>query len=144
MILLDAFALIAFLKGEAAADPVEALLRAGVEVSAVNLAEALDVVGRLDGVDAKELRDLVEPLLVGSITLTSITSRHVWRAAEIRRRHYRRKKCPLSLGDSFVLAVAASGGGELATADPDLLRVARAEDITVRELPGEAYSDNRV
>jgi predicted nucleic acid-binding protein len=135
MILLDAFALVAFLKGEQAADAVEVLLREGVEVSAANLAEALDVVGRLDEVDAKELRDLVEPLLVGSITLTSITARHVWRATDIRRRHYRRKKCPLSLGDALLLAVAAGGSGELATADPDVQRVARAEGIVVRDLP---------
>jgi predicted nucleic acid-binding protein len=135
MILLDAFALVAFLKGEPAADAVEALLREGVEVSAANLAEALDVVGRLDEVEAKQLRDLVEPLLVGSITLTSITARHVWRATDIRRRHYRRKKCPLSLGDSLLLAVAAGASGELATADPDVQRVARAEGIAVRDLP---------
>ena len=66
MILLDAFALVAFLKGEPEADAVEELLRGGVDVSAANLTEALDVVGRLDGVEAKVLRDLVEPLLVGS------------------------------------------------------------------------------
>jgi predicted nucleic acid-binding protein len=134
MILLDAFALVAFLKGEPETDAVEQLLRGGVEVSAANLTEALDVVGRLDGVEAKALRDLVEPLLVGSITLTSITSRHVWRATEIRRRHYRRKKCPLSLGDALLLAVAAGSSGELATGDADLLRVAREEGIAVREL----------
>lgn len=134
MILLDAFALVAFIKGEPAADAVEELLRSGVEVSAVSLAEALDVVGRLDGVEAKTLRDLVEPLLVGSITLTSITARHAWSATEIRRTHYRRKKCPLSLGDCFLLAVAAGGSGELATSDPDVIRVAREEGIAVRVL----------
>jgi PIN domain nuclease of toxin-antitoxin system len=50
-VLLDAFALIALLRDEPAADEVETILRRGeAAMSAVNLAEALDVLQRVDGI----------------------------------------------------------------------------------------------
>jgi len=49
--LLDAYALVAFLVGGAAAAPVRAILREGhVAVRTVNLAEAFDVSQRIHGV----------------------------------------------------------------------------------------------
>jgi len=107
----------------------------------VNLAEALDVLGRVDDVPEERLRGLVEPLLVGPVTVTSVTARHAWRAAEIRRRHYHARRCPLSLADCFLLSAASATSGGLATADPDVLRVARDEGIAVRVLPGAEGPD---
>lgn len=133
MILLDAFGLIALLKAEPAAGEVEALLRGGVGMLSINLAEAVDVLGRVDGIDGQEVRGLVEPLLSGPITVQSVTVRHAWRSAELRRRYYSRRRCPLSLADCLLLAAASASG--LATADPDVLGVARAEGISTTALP---------
>ncbi|MDX6646841.1 MAG: ribonuclease VapC [Miltoncostaeaceae bacterium] len=123
----------ALLKDEPAAPEVEELLRGGVGMAAVNLAEAIDVLGRVDGVPPERLRELIEPLLVGPITVLSVTARQAWRAAELRRRHYHRRSCPLSLADCLLLA-ACAGEYELATADPDLLAVAALEGLAVRRL----------
>lgn len=125
------------MKDEPAAGEVEGLVRQGVGMAAVNLAEALDVLGRHDGVPPARLRELVQPLLVGPITVLSVTARHAWRAAELRRRHYHRRTCPVSLADCFLLAVC-SGEHELATADPDVLRVAEAEGVAARGLRDSA------
>ena len=75
LILLDACGLVAFLKDEPAAGEVEGLLRGGVGMTAVNLAEALDLLGRVQGVPPERLRELVEPLLGGPIRLVSPTAR---------------------------------------------------------------------
>lgn len=124
----------ALLADEPAADEVEELLREGVEMAAVNLAEALDVLGRVEGVSTERLRGAVDPLLAGPVTVISVTARHAFRAAEIRLRHYHRRRSPLSLADC--LALAACGRGRvLATADPDLAAAAHMEGIRVMALP---------
>lgn len=56
---VDAFALIALLRDEPAAGEVEGLLRRGeAAVTAINLAEALDVLERVDGVPRARLDEL--------------------------------------------------------------------------------------
>ncbi|MCU0307787.1 MAG: PIN domain-containing protein [Thermoleophilia bacterium] len=124
----------ALLKDEPAADEVADLLREGVAMPAVNLCEALDVLGRVDRVEPARLRELVEPLLIGPVTVTQTTARHAWRAAELRRRRYHRTRSPLSLADCLALATV---GGEdvVATADPPMLEAARAEGIATHPLP---------
>lgn len=133
MILLDAFALIAFLNGEPAADDVRRLLRQHVGMLSINLAEAVDILGRVHGVRVAEMRAVLDPLMAGPITVQMVTQRHVWRASEIRRTHYRRRACPLSLADCVLLAAAGPGG--VATADPDILRVAALDGIATHPLP---------
>jgi predicted nucleic acid-binding protein len=125
---------VALLADEPAAAEVQDLLREGVEMAAVNLAEALDVLGRVEGIPAERLRAVVAPLLAGPVTVVSVNARHAFRAAEIRHRHYHRRRSPLSLADC--LALAACGRGRiLATADPDMAAAARAEGIRVIGLP---------
>ncbi|HXM86520.1 MAG TPA: PIN domain-containing protein, partial [Solirubrobacteraceae bacterium] len=63
-VLLDAFALIALLTDEPAAETVEVLLRRGdAAMTVVNLAEALDVLRRIEKVPADRLEALTAPLL---------------------------------------------------------------------------------
>jgi predicted nucleic acid-binding protein len=130
MRLLDAYALVALIGDEPSADHVEKLLRAGsVAMSSVNLAEALDVLGRVHDIAADELEAVVSPLLEDTISVLAPGEPEAWRAADLRRRHYDRRHCALSLADCLLLATAAERGDTVATADPAIAKVARAEGI---------------
>jgi uncharacterized protein with PIN domain len=135
--LIDAYGLVALLADEPAADDVEHLLRAGgCRVVAVNLAEAVDVSRRVHGRDADDVRAALEPLtLSGTLDVAVSEEREAWLAAELRAAHYHRRQCPLSLADCFLLAHAVVDDDALASADPDLIRVARLEGATVISLP---------
>jgi predicted nucleic acid-binding protein len=133
-VLLDAFALVALLAEEPAADEVEALLRRGdAALTAINLAEALDVLQRVQGIARERLETLTGPLVREGLKLLPVDERMARAAADIRARHYHRTRAPVSLADC-VLVAAARSSDVLATADRPLLRVARAEGVQVREL----------
>jgi predicted nucleic acid-binding protein len=134
-ILLDAFALIALLADEPAADEVEALLRGGeAAITAVNLAEALDVLQRIQGIPRERLQELTTPLVGERMRLLPIDERIARDAADIRARRYHRTRAPVSLADCILLA-ATGESDALATADGPLIRVAEAENVQVRTLP---------
>jgi PIN domain nuclease of toxin-antitoxin system len=133
-VLLDAFALIAFMAEEPAADEVEALLRAGqAAITAVNLAVALDVLQRVQGIPSERLQKVTGPLVGERMKLIPIDERIARHAADIRARRYHRTRAPLSLADCILLA-ATGESDELATADRPLIRVAEAENVQVRTL----------
>jgi predicted nucleic acid-binding protein len=134
--LLDAYPIVAYLVGEPAADEVQALLAAG-DASAIsfNVAEAVDVASRVHGAAEPDVRDAIELLVAtGLLTVTAPGAPTAFRAAAIRIAYYHRRDRPVSLADCFLLA-AASGGNRVATADPDVVHVARAEAISVLPLP---------
>ncbi len=134
-VLLDAYALIALLAGEPAADDVESLLRrGGAAITAVNLAEALDVLQRVQGVSRERLEDLTTPLVGERMVLVAIDERIARDAADIRARRYHRTRSPLSLADCILLA-ATGESDALATADGPLIRAAEAENLRVTVLP---------
>jgi PIN domain nuclease of toxin-antitoxin system len=117
VIVPDAYALIAAARKEPAAAEVERLLRAGgCAISAVNLAETIDRLCRLDGASIEEVARFVEPLLAEHLAVRPVDEQTAWRAGAIRARFYSRQN-PLSLGDSFLLA-SAGESDKLATADP--------------------------
>jgi PIN domain nuclease of toxin-antitoxin system len=133
-VLLDAFALIALLADEPAADEVETLLRRGeAAITAVNLAEALDVLQRVGGIPRERLDALTIPLVGERMTLVAIDERIARAAADIRARRYHRTRAPLSLADCILLA-ATGKSDALATADGPLIRVAEAENVQVKPL----------
>ena len=133
--ILDAFALVALALDEPAAGEVEVILRrGGSRIVAVNLAEALDQLGRVHGHPPYRLREVFEPLLAESLDMIAITEPLTWRAVELRRLHYRRRTSELSLADCFVLA-AAQPEDAIVTADRPLARASRAEDMNVIGLP---------
>ncbi len=133
-VLLDAFALIALLADEPAADQVESFLRRGeAAITTINLAEALDVLQRVQGIDAERLETLTGPLLRESLTLIPVDGDMARAAAGIRAHHYHRTRAPVSLADC-VLVAAARAADALATADAPLIRVATAEAVGVIEL----------
>jgi uncharacterized protein with PIN domain len=136
--LLDAYAIVALVADEPAADDVEALLRrGGAAITTVNLAEAVDVARRVHGLPEADVRDAVEPLLSEVIATIEPAETAAWRAADLRNRYYERRTRPLSLADCFLIA-AAGHADTIATADPPVAQVARAERLGVVALPDTA------
>jgi PIN domain nuclease of toxin-antitoxin system len=135
--LLDAYALIAFMIGGPATPPVRAILREGdAAVATANLVEVLDVSQRVHGVPIPRTLEILEPLLEGPLTAVPLDSAVARRAAEIRARHYHRSSRPISLADA-VLIGSAKLGDRIATADPDVLALAKAEKLHSVALPGQ-------
>ncbi len=135
MTLLDAYALIAFLVGGPARQEVRALLRAGdCAVATPNLVEALDVSQRVHGVPIDRAAEVLEPLFEGPLRALPLDLDAARRAAEIRARHYHRSSCPISLADAVLLG-SAGPGDRIATANSDVLAVAKAERIESVALP---------
>jgi len=135
--LLDAYALVAFLVGGPATQHVRALLREGdTAVATANLAEALDVSERVHGLPIARAMEVLEPLLEGPVAVLPLDITVARRAAEIRARRYHRTSRPISLADA-VLVASAGPGDRIATADPDVLAVARAEGLEALTLPGQ-------
>ena len=140
MILLDAYALVAFLADEPAAEEVDQLLRGGqTAITVANLAEAIDVTQRVHRAAADQVRDAVEPLLGDALGVISLSEETAWAAADIRIRHYHRTARPLSLADCFLIA-AAGDDDSVATADGPVAEAARAEGIAVHALPDSGGS----
>jgi predicted nucleic acid-binding protein len=137
VILLDAYAIVAFLVGGPAAPHVRVLLREGnTGVATANLAEALDVSQRIHGLPVGRALEVLEPLFGSSLAALALDLLVARRAAEVRAAHYDRAARPISLADAILVATARSGD-RLATADPDLLAVARAEALETIALPGQ-------
>ena len=138
MILLDAYALVAFLVGGPASIEVRQILREGDgAVATVNLAEALDVAQRVYEVSIPRAWEVLDPLFGDVLQAVPLDTEVAGRAAEIRARHYHRKSRPISLADAVLLA-STGADDRLATADPDVLAVAEAEKIPTTALPGQA------
>jgi len=138
VILLDAYALIAFLVGGPAAPHVRALMReGGTVVATANLAEALDVSQRVHGLPIGRAMEILDPLFEGPLMALPLDVAVARRAAEIRASHYDRSSRPISLADAVIIA-SASGGDRIATADSDVLAVARAAGLESVALPRQA------
>ena len=135
MIALDAYALVAFLADEPARPEVEALLQETCVMATMNLAESLDVLGRVYGVGEDELRDLVGPLTGEAFAVEVPSEPDAWSAASLRRRYYERTTRELSLADCFLLATASRLGASIATADPAVASAARGEGLELIALP---------
>lgn len=135
--LVDAYGLVAFVANEAAASDVEELLRGGeCRVVAVNLAEAIDFCARRHDYSLEQIRDALEPLILGGALSVVVSDEdEAWAAAEIRIAHYHRTRCPLSMADCLLLAHALSEGDALATSDPHVTDVARSAGAKVIALP---------
>lgn len=140
MTVLDASALIAFLRGESAADQVAELLRRRPppSVSAVNLAEVIDTLVRVEGQAGDRVNDALDLLLVGGLEVQPFWLPNSRRTASIRAAVYDRKTSALSLADCACLATAIALRTDLATTDAALADAARAAGVEVIELPSNA------
>jgi PIN domain nuclease of toxin-antitoxin system len=133
---LDAYALVAFFADEPARRDVEAILRRECVISSVNLAESLDVLERVYGVEEDELHARLDPLLASVINVDAPSATDAWAAARLRSKHYERSTRVLSVADCFLLAMGARLGVAVATADPAVAATAREESIELLPLPG--------
>jgi predicted nucleic acid-binding protein len=137
--ILDAYAVIAFLRDEPAADHVRPLLESGgAALTAVGLAEVIDHVVRLLGAHEDEVvLDLAQLGLLDALPVDAAAGSA---AGRLHARHYHRSKRPISMADCIAAETARRHLRPLATADPDLLQVCEEEAITVTALPGSDRS----
>ncbi|HEY7446392.1 MAG TPA: PIN domain-containing protein [Vicinamibacterales bacterium] len=133
-VVLDAYAVIAALVGERARVEVEPLIAGGL-LSAPNVAEVLDVCVRVHDNDERTVRERLDWLASGGLETPALDTGLAMAAGALRARHYHARRCPISLGDCFALALAKQRQATLATADPDLASVARVEAVEVLGLP---------
>jgi PIN domain nuclease of toxin-antitoxin system len=132
--LLDAYAVLAFLKGERAADDVRRLLDAGdAALTTLGLAEVVDHLVRLAGVDEEDaVLDLAQLRLTDPDLLDADLA---LQAGMVRARHYHRRMRAVSLADCVLAVSARNSGASVATSDPHLLDLCSAEGIDVTPLP---------
>lgn len=135
MTILDAYAVLAYVKDEASASAVRPLLVApGASLTSVGVAEVIDHLVRVVGADEEEaVLDLAQIGLLDGLPVDSAIG---VTAGRLRARHYHRTRCAVSLADCVAAEVARSRRQPLATSDPHLLDVCHAEDIAITVLPG--------
>jgi PIN domain nuclease of toxin-antitoxin system len=135
VILLDAYALHAFVVGEEAAGEVDDALRASATaIVATNLSEVVDGLVRKKGWGDADIVDRLGTVVGPIVDVQPVTDIVGWRAGILRARYYNRNDCALSLADCVLLA-SAEPDDSIATADPAVAAVARAEGIGLIALP---------
>jgi predicted nucleic acid-binding protein len=135
VILLDAQGLVALLANEPAADDVEDILeRAGAGITAVNLAEAIDISERVLGIDTRVVQPAIDLLRDSVLHVLPASEDDALRAGRLRSHRYHRSRAAISIPDAFLIA-AAQPGDSIASADAAVVAVARAEGVEVLLLP---------
>jgi PIN domain nuclease of toxin-antitoxin system len=133
---LDAHAVVAYLRDEPGAASVAGLLTAReAALTAVGLGEVFDQLVRVAGGDEEEevALDLAE---LGLLDALGVDAALGAAAGRLRARHYHRTRCPVSMADCVVAETGRALARPVATSDPHLLGVCHAEDIGVIVLPG--------
>ena len=135
MTILDSYAVLAFLKGEAAASEVEDLIvGGGAAMTVLGVAEVLDHLIRISGVDEENASlDIAQ---LGLDTAIVADEAIAAAAGRLRARWYHRTSCPVSLADCVTAEAARSLRRPLATSDPPLLDVCHHENVAIAVLPG--------
>jgi predicted nucleic acid-binding protein len=132
---LDAYAVIAYLRGEPSAQEVADLLRAPTLLVAVNAAEVVDQLVRVFGRDADDVLADLALLSTARMTIRPVSAELGLEAGRLRAQHYDAKACAVSLADCVAAATALAESLPLATADPALAALVRAEGGQVTPLP---------
>ncbi len=135
MTVLDAYAVIAYLRGEPSSGEVAGLLREPTQLTAVNAAEVCDQMTRVFGRDPDSIEADLALLAYAGMHMLPVTSELAIQAGRLRARHYHRQHCAVSLADCIASAAALTTSHPLATADPDLATLVRAEGGQVHPLP---------
>ena len=134
MTVLDAYAVLAFLKAEPAAAEVKALLKRGdAALTSVGVGEVLDHLIRIVGADEEDAAlDLAQLGLLDGLPVSGELGAA---AGRLRARRYHRSRCAVSMADCVAAEAARSQAEPLATSDPHLLDLCHAEDIDRVVLP---------
>lgn len=130
---LDSFALLAYLEGEAGMPRVRSVLEGAeaqhhpVYLSLITLGEALYITERERGlVAARRALGAVDQL---PLEVVSVSRATVLEAAHVKARF------PISYADAFAVVAARDRGGVVMTGDPEFRTVAEAGLVTVEWLP---------
>lgn len=135
MTVLDAYAVISFLRGEASADEVASLLRQPSVLASVNAAEVVDQLVRVWGHDGDDVEGDLALLSDAGMRVEPLDAEGALAAGRLRARSYRRQDCAVSMADCVAAAIALRLGRPLATSDPALAAVVRSEGGDVTGLP---------
>ncbi len=118
---VDSYALMAYLGGEAGAEQVKALLRQGqrngatIYLSLVNLGEVAYITERRYG--SERLQEVLARLAQLPITIVEVPHERVLAAAHIKAHH------AVSYADAFAIALAQEKGAPVVTGDPEFKKV---------------------
>jgi PIN domain nuclease of toxin-antitoxin system len=135
MIVLDAYAVIALLGDEPAADMVQQLLETNDEaaLTVLGVAEVINYLVRRAGTEEDDaVLDLGQ---VGLSTPQPLDVDLAMRAGLLRARHYHRRTCAVSLADCVAIETARALAVPVASSDPHLLDVCAAEGVAFLALP---------
>lgn len=132
---LDAYSLIAFLRDELAAAEVATLLERPTVVSAANHAEVVDRLIRVGGQPQGAVEEALATLRHEGMAVRPVDEPCATAAGLLRARHYHRTRSSVSLADCIAAATAQREGLPLATADPALAAMVRAEGGDLIALP---------
>ena len=135
MTVLDAYAVVAYLRNEPGADQVAALLRSTSSLSAANAAEVVDQLSRVFGSDPDDVHADLALLSIAGMEFVPVTPDLGFLAGRLRAKHYHRDRSAVSLADCIAAATALSLNRPLATSDPALAGVVRAEGGELHALP---------
>ncbi len=135
MTVLDAYAVIAYLRDEPAAAEVTALLRQPTTLAAVNAAEIMDQMVRVWRQDRDDVEVAIAMLARDGMTITDATASIAFEAGRLRATHYDKKLCSVSMADCFAAATALLGAHAVATSDPHLVAIMLEEKGKVHPLP---------
>ena len=108
-------------------------------LSAVNLAEVVDVITRIYQRPVDGTMTALAMLESGGLTIVPSDAAVGALAGELHARHYDRKSSPLSMADCVALATAVVIDDVLATSDQPLASAARAENVTLLALPDSRW-----
>lgn len=137
MIVLDAYVVLALLRGEPAAERARRLVALpDATLTALGVAEVIDHLLRLMGVNEDEaVLDLAQ---LGLLSCTDVSTRLAMAAGALRARHYHRRDRAVSLADCVAAETARTKQCSLATADSHLLDLCHHEGIDVEALPASS------
>ncbi len=116
-IVIDSFAVLAYLQGEKGARKVQELLRQAangqlaVQMTVINLGEVYYIISRVYGQERAE--EVVAMLRYLPVKLVAADEELVLEAARIKAKH------PLSYADAFAVALAQRHGVPVVTGDPE-------------------------
>jgi predicted nucleic acid-binding protein len=134
MTVLDACAVIAYLRGEPSATEVADLLRGPAILTSVNAAEVRDQMVRVFDADPDSLEADLALLCHAGLTVQAVTHELGLQAGRIRARRYHREHASVSLADCVAASAALASDSPLATSDPALADILRAEGGKIHPL----------
>ena len=126
---LDAFAVVALLREEPAAELVAGIVRSPTTLTSVNAAEVVDRLARRYGWDEDDVETDLQLLGIAGMEMIPVTVALGLEAGRLRTRYHDRDDAAISLADCVAAAAALHLERPIATADPALAAVVRAEAV---------------